>query len=1523
MKRTVLFPLVVSALGSHLKRRSIYALLLALLALGVTIASGAAQQNATSAAAQPNTSLNGPGNVFLTAGLSGSGGAGTVFVAVADFNGDGKLDYVTANNGNTTTTLGIALGNGDGTFKTPTTIAIPCGALYVATGDFNGDGKTDLAVASADCSPGTNGVEIFLGNGDGTFTAKGTLTSPLANPFSVAVGDFNGDGKMDLAVVDRGATTDSIFFFFGNGDGTYQAPVSVSLGGLAASNQIAAADFNKDGHLDVAVSEINGPSLVVILGNGNGTFQSPRSIILPAQGWGVAVGDFNGDGVPDLAATTPANGGVSIFLGKGDGNFTPVNNPQSGTLPTAFAAVPNGGAQPIAVGDFNKDGKLDIISGLSGVNGAACVSVLLGNGDGTLQSQTLFETADSPSFVAVADFNADGNLDWITNGNRTNVVTVGLGRGDGTFLAARNFVAGNNPQQAAVADFNKDGKLDLAVANLASSDTSILLGNGDGTFQLPVGLSIAGTVPVGVVAGDFNGDGNPDLIVLNGPGGFVAPCLGTQLNCISVFLGKGDGTFQNPAVISTGSSTVNQIIAGDFNGDGKLDIAFGAGPNGNPVMLGILLGNGDGTFKVLTPFSTGAVSIAQIKTADLNKDGKLDLVVTDVQTAGFTQSQIQIFLANGDGTFQAPTNLTSGRFTGTFVVADFNGDGNLDIVAANELDANAEIWLGNGNGTFNSQTLIDTAGASGVYPRGLIVGDFNLDGHLDIAFTHGVNIDNAGIPDGVGLLLGNGDGTFQPLQEYLASRNAFVQAAADFNRDGSPDLLLLDSGENFLTILLNQTPPPVNVSPISLAFGNQLVGTTSATQAVTVTNNGASATTIGVSANGDFSQTNTCPVSPAILAVAAKCTVNVAFKPSATGSRTGTLSVSYNFPGSPQTVALSGTGVAPVVMLGAANVSFGSQVVGSISSPQGVGLQNTGTATLTFTGAGITIAGTNSGDFSQTNNCGASVAVGANCGINITFKPTATGARSASLSINDDAAGSPQTVPLTGTGVAPAVSLSGASLSFGNQPVGTSSGAQNVTLTNSGNAALTISSFAVAGANSGDFSQTNACPASPATLAAGANCSISVTFKPTATGARAASVSITDNASGSPQSVSLSGTGTAAAPMVMLLPTSLSFGNQRVGTSSAAQNVTLTNSGNATLTLGIAITGANSGDFSQTNTCGASITAGANCSISATFKPTATGNRTASVTITDNASGSPHNVPLGGTGTAPAVMLSTGSLNFSGQLVTTSSAAQSVMLTNSGTATLNIMSIGVGGANSGDFSQTNTCGAMVAAAGNCSISVTFKPTATGNRTASVAITHDATGSPQTVTLTGTGTDFSIDAATGGSTTATVVAGQTATYKLQVTPVSGFSGTVSLTCSGAPSEATCLVSPASATPSGGIAAAFTATVTTTAPTIMLPRTAPPNWPPFATVRPMFLLFALALGVLMARSRNAAALRSRPFGLASTLALVLMVLAWAGACGGGGVGGGHHDPGTPRGTSTLTVTGTSGNVTRTQNLTLTVN
>lgn len=310
------------------------------------------------------------------------------------------------------------------------------------------------------------------------------------------------------------------------------------------------------------------------------------------------------------------------------------------------------------------------------------------------------------------------------------------------------------------------------------------------------------------------------------------------------------------------------------------------------------------------------------------------------------------------------------------------------------------------------------------------------------------------------------------------------------------------------------------------------------------------------------------------------------------------------------------------VSLSTNSLTFGPQQVNRTSPAQKVTLMNTGSVALGITS--LTLTGTNNGDFVQTNTCGTFVAVGSSCTISVIFTPTAAGARTASVSITDNATGSPQVVALTGTGLAPAATFSAISESFGNQVVGTTSAAKTVTLTNTGNATLNLTSTAITGTNPRDFAQTNTCGTS---VAAGKNCTISITFTPIALGTRSATVSIADNASGSPQIISLTGSGQTA---VTLSTNALVFPTQRVRTTSAPQKVTLTNSGKTLTIHSITITGTNSADFAQTNTCGGSVTK--ICTITVTFTPRAIGTRTATVTISDSDPTSPQRVSLTGTG---------------------------------------------------------------------------------------------------------------------------------------------------------------------------------------------------------------------------------------------------------------------------------------------------
>jgi hypothetical protein len=495
--------------------------------------------------------------------------------------------------------------------------------------------------------------------------------------------------------------------------------------------------------------------------------------------------------------------------------------------------------------------------------------------------------------------------------------------------------------------------------------------------------------------------------------------------------------------------------------------------------------------------------------------------------------------------------------------------------------------------------------------------------------------------------------------------------------------------------------PSLSISPPSFTFGYQVVGTTSAPQAATLTNVGAPGLIVtDVVASGDFAESDTC-VSSSPIAANGTCSVIVTFTPTAPGTRTGWLTITDNATIRPQTVSLSGAGVGPAASLSPASLSFVNQAGGTTSSPETALLWNTGNVTLNITN--VTIAGTNSTDFSQTNNCGSSLAPGATCTLSITFTPTASGSRTGTLTITDNATPGTQTISLTGTGIGPAVNLSPTSLTFLAQPVGTSSSPQTFTLTNTGSATLTIASITA----SGDFSQTNTCGSS---LAPSASCTISVTFTPTAAGSRSGTLTITDNANPATENVSLTGIGTA--PAVSLSPASLTFPAQPVGTSSRPQALTLSNTGSATLTIA-SITA--DGDFSQTNTCGSSFAPSAGCILNVTFKPTATGTRTGAVTITDNAVGSPQTVALTGSGEDFTFTAAPGS-------------STSATVSPGGTANYTLSVVAVGGF---DQNVTFTCaGAPSEAACTVSPSSLTPSSSSTNLTVQVTTTAPSVGAPR-------------------------------------------------------------------------------------------------------------------------------------------------------------------------------------------------
>jgi hypothetical protein len=436
------------------------------------------------------------------------------------------------------------------------------------------------------------------------------------------------------------------------------------------------------------------------------------------------------------------------------------------------------------------------------------------------------------------------------------------------------------------------------------------------------------------------------------------------------------------------------------------------------------------------------------------------------------------------------------------------------------------------------------------------------------------------------------------------------------------------------------------------------------------------------------------------------------------------------------------TAGAPAITLSPTTLTFASTTVGATSAAQVITVKNTGTAAATLTSE--TITGTNATSFLKSaTTCGTTLAAAASCTISVEFKPAAAGALTASLSVADNATGTPQTVALTGTGAGAStftVSVAPTTLTWTSTAVGVTSGAVGtVTIRNTGTGTVTLTSETITGTDATSFLKS--ATTCGTTLAAAATCTVSVEFKPAAAGTLTASLSVADNATGTPQTVALTGTGAASAtPTITLTPTSIAFPVTVVGATSDFQTVTVKNTGTPAVTLtSITLSGTNATSFVDLSGCGASLASGASCSVYVSFKPAAAGALTATLNVADSATGSPQKVTLTGTGAAaPSVKLSVTALAFPATTHGTASEALPVTLTNAGTATLDLTSIAITGTNPTDFLQVNNCTATLAPAASCTVYVAFTPATAAAFTAKLTITDNGSASPQSVTLTGTG-----------------------------------------------------------------------------------------------------------------------------------------------------------------------------------------
>lgn len=579
-------------------------------------------------------------------------------------------------------------------------------------------------------------------------------------------------------------------------------------------------------------------------------------------------------------------------------------------------------------------------------------------------------------------------------------------------FAATTYTVGNSVTGVVAADFDNDGKTDLAIINESgpgqvcfpveqTGSVSVLLGNGSGTFtqkwtyDLDCITTPSGKFSAfGVAAGDFNRDGKADLAVTFRSAGLYS---------VAIFLGNGDGTFtylESIPSAASGFDGIAPLTFGDFNRDGNIDFTTGFNARGFST-LGVALGNGDGTFVFQSSF-TDFIGILSQATGDFNGDGILDLSAGPAFTFS---SNTPILLGNGDGTFTADSTQPATPIGVPVITSDFNGDGILDLASVDDSGTSVVVQVGNGDGTFtarSSQTVNQIFSLLGT-------ADVNGDGKLDLV------VDNQ-TGTALSVLLGNGDGTFQTQLDYPVAGGPFSFASADFNGDGRPDLVSAN-GDPTITVLLNTSPrtgPAVTLSRSLLNFGTQIFGLVSPPQVLTLTNTGTAVLTVtGLGVAGvdraAFAQTNTCgsPIAPG-----ASCTITVTFRPDVKGQTAATIMILDNAGNSPQKVTLAGVGTYMQFIPGSLN--FGNHAVGTRSLSRTITVTNQGPVTVNL--AGIAVAGVNAADFAETTNCGSQLPPAASCSISVTFKPTATGLRTAEVDLSDDAGGSPQKINLAGTG---------------------------------------------------------------------------------------------------------------------------------------------------------------------------------------------------------------------------------------------------------------------------------------------------------------------------------------------------------------------------------------------------------------------------------------------------------------------------------------------------------------------------
>jgi FG-GAP-like repeat/S-layer homology domain len=701
-------------------------------------------------------------------------------VAVADLDLDGLPDVATVS----TTSISVAFGDAlTGLRAGPSTPATSTYGQTLLAGDFDEDGKPDL-IGIDELGP----ISFFRGKGDGTFEAPVTV-GYVNFPGEMTTGDVDGDGHVDLVGVGLG---NAVFVYLGHGDGTFDAPLQTPLDGTG--NSIALGDLDGDGNLDAVVGGYGSEALVVLHGAGDGTFVVASVLDSSTQWFSVRLADFDGNGTLDVVGVQ-SPGTLEVFPGLGDGSFGAPRPAAGGPYPWR-----------IATADFNGDGILDVaVSQSNGYSPAAGgLLILIGRGDGTLDTGDAYAVGAGGGGLAIADFDGDGRVDVVVAPNFLPEVWWLAGRGDGG-LRAIPYALFNTPSTLlAGGDFNEDGLPDIATAgydvNTNFWRATIALSSPSQTFTTSF-VEPTNRYLASITVGDFHDSGHLDLLFVSAFNGVFG---------LSLFRGHGDGSFGFEEVqpLTIPNSSSYPMAAGRFDSDSQLDLALAVwDPNQQTGSVLLLRGHGDGTFAppIETPLPAPPQALAA---ADFDGDGHLDLAVA---MSGYPAGRLFVLRGAGDGTFAVSAAYEISASPSYISITDLDGDGAPDLAVGDFNGSLVSILRGDGHGGFAPPYAIGVG-----WPVNTIaVADFDRDGHPDL-LTAG------GYEGKASLLFGFGDGTFTPPATWVSAIFPSGLVLGDFDGDGWPDAAVSDGYvfEGGVAVLWNSRVGPVSVAPAT-AFVSQ------------------------------------------------------------------------------------------------------------------------------------------------------------------------------------------------------------------------------------------------------------------------------------------------------------------------------------------------------------------------------------------------------------------------------------------------------------------------------------------------------------------------------------------------------------------------------------------------------------------------------------------------------------------------------------------------------------------------------